>query len=276
MGRGRRQQPAMDKMPGDPGRIRRFSTWFMTARSTKIASLTLLVVLVSCGAYVLLFPDSPDPEPAPSSAGPQAPAVQVDPNIGMIGVTPAAAQCPAADAKQVAPETLVLTSYDTKWVGVHGILLPQSKGAGPRVPDPVRACFSRSPEGALYSAASFYLQGAATATAQDRITLVQARASRTEAYGQVMTQALNDPTVANPDPSAPRLRLSGYIWSGYTPDVAQVDLQFTDPAGTAYVVTARMTWEANDWLVVLSTQGSDRFRRLSNSTVVFTPWGPPA
>jgi hypothetical protein len=172
----------------------------------------------------------------------------------------------------VAPETLVLTQYQTTWTaGPQGVLLPGSDTGGS-----AGSCFTRTPEGALYSAGSFYIQVGALADPSERIALVQQRASHTGAYDQLMDQLSQNPKIAGAAATTSQLRVIGYRWVGYSPDTAQLELQFAWTNGTSGTVqmAAQLVWEG-DWKVVVPSLNSPLYRPAPEQTV-YTPWGPSA
>lgn len=273
----RRGAPSRDFETAQPGTGRRFVSWLTTSRRLLVFALVLAAVMAGGVVYLVLVPQQePKAIAGDYAAGavplPSVPAVPVDP-------PPSEALCAPRDAQEVPPETLVLSSYDTTWALDDGVLLPRSDAAGPDVPEPMRACYTRTPEGALYSAASFYIASGAAVSPQDRIDLVRLRASRTGAYAQLMDQLAADPSTAGVAGTTSQLRVIGYRWLGYTPDTASLELQFLRVTSAQEQSTVQMAmdlvWEGNDWLAVVPSLNSQLYRP-APSQVVYTPWGPPA
>ena len=125
---------------------------------------------------------------------------------------------------------------------------------------------------------AFFQASQAAADAQARIELIQSRASRSGAYGQLLAQLQADPSTATASGSVPDVRVIGYLWSGYSPDVAQYRIEWMRTSGASVGQTVAMTvnlvWEANDWMVVVPGQDSQIYSSVGTS--VFTPWGPPS
>lgn len=267
-----------DREPGQVGRLRRGGRWFMHSQGTLVASAMVLIAILAAGLYVLIVPaDTDGPgEPARDQPGAAAPAPVDDQKFPV--ADPAVNLCPEQPAKGVAPETLVLAAYSTSWVVENGWLVPQSTDAGPAVATHPRACFARTPEGALYSLATFFTESLAAVSTDEQIRLVQARAARTGSYEQMMQEVAKDPSLVEVT-GQPTVRITGYRWLGYTPDMAQIELQFlrlTGPrAGASVRMTVDAVWETNDWLVVVPNENTQIYRP-GNTQTVFTPWGPPA
>lgn len=273
---------AEDRQPGQPGRIRRAGRWYMQSTGTLVASGLLLLVLAAGAVYLAVVPPAtpsaasgrPTAAPAGDSAGPAAQdgpdALAPGPGLGL---------CPAQDPVAVAPESVVLAMYDTHWDQLNGALVPSSQTGGPINTGAPRTCFARTPEGALYSLASFFIEVDAAPDTAARVDLIQARASRGGAYQQLMDQLQTAPSIADTPAGQPLVRLTGYRWLGYTPDTAQLELQYQRLSGpqanTPVRTTVQAAWESNDWLVVVPTQDTVLHQPGSEQTT-YTPWGPPA
>lgn len=267
----------------DPAYERERRGWFWRSRVVGRGSLVFCLLIMAGLVYLAVAPLLDTPDPAPSIAGGTTataePTAAPEPESGGDAVppqgSPAAAGCPEQPRQEVAPETVVLNLFDTAWRPVGSTLLPTSDGAGPSKPGPAPACYSRTPEGALYAAAAFYQLAANTLTPADAVALVEARVSRSGAYAQAISELQSDTQIA--DSQAPANRIVGYRWLGYTPDLAQVDFQYLWTAGsrvgTTFTLASQVVWEANDWLVVAPNQNS-QLHIPPSSGVVYTPWGP--
>lgn len=265
--------PTEDLDPRAPGLFRRSWQRFATSRGTLVFSILFLSLLVLAGVYAALLPTPSNSEPdtltAPSQELPAELPVAAQPDLAL---------CPEQARQDVAPETLVLTAYDTQWAPTGAVLLPSSAAAAPLNAGAIPACYPRSPEGALYSAGEFYLLSGAASSATENIAIVQARASRTGAYQQLMTQLQANPASAEPTGSVPPTQVIGYRWLGYTPDLAQVEIQFLwtggSRAGQTFAVTQQLVWESNDWLVVVPNPNT-QIHLPPSTDIIYTPWGPP-
>lgn len=270
-----------DRDPRRPGRIRRAGDWYLRSNATLIASGLLVLVLLAGVVYLVVVP--PPDAGTPGRGDTVVPTTTGAPDAADLGEpalvppAPTANFCPDQDRIELAPETVVSARYDTLWEPSGGAALPRSDGAGPRNPEEPRSCFARSPEGALYSLATFFIESLAAPDAQSRIRLVQARASRSGAYQQLMDQLGSDPGIAVGTGPQPQMQIVGYRWVGYTPDSAQLDLHLVkfDGARVApVVITAEAIWEANDWLVVVPNQSSV-LHPPGAEQADYTEWGPP-
>lgn len=252
---------------------RAMETWFMRSKVTWVLSIGVLVAAAACGVYVFVF-TSP---PAPRAGGEAAPAAPVTaPEPGPVTAAPADTGCQLQPGAEVAPETLILTTFQTQWQPTLGALYPTSETAGPISAAWPGSCFARTPEGALYSAASFNVAVGASVTPGDRIAVVQARASRTGVYDQLMDQLTTQPNIAGAMGTSSQWRITGYRWLAYSPDAARVELQLIHPSdGKKVGMVQDLVWESNDWLVVVPPL-NDQLYRTDLSRVTYTPWGPPA
>lgn len=248
-----------------PGRVSRITGWWfaprdVTARSKKVSATFLLLVL----ATVLYF--------AVSSAFSTSSA---DTHTQPVAAPTEAAQktvCPTAKAENVPPEVLINTAYSTTWVRDGDMVRPSSETAGPGTVNPYPSCFSRTPEGALYAAASF-ASGILTATAAgDQKPFFQNRASHTGNYS-ILIADLPD---AGPAKNRPTVRFSGYRWNGYTPDLASIEIRYTlvtgPRAGSNTAIAYNMAWERNDWLLVIPGK-TDTAAAPVDTTRTYIPWG---
>lgn len=251
-----------------PGRVTRITKWWLapenvTRKSKQRWGLFLVILLGAFIAMIVLKSTTSDSDSQPSSSA----APVVEPAIK--------SQCPEAEAVTVPPELLINTAYETQWVRDGDMQRPVSPSAGPEVKAPVPQCFSRTPEGALYSAASF-ASGILTAIAAgDQKPFFQQRASHTGNYS-VLIADLPDST---PTKNRPTVKFSGYRWNSYTPDLASVEIRYTlvtgPRAGDNTAITYTMTWERNDWVLVVPGK-NDIVTAPVDATRTYIPWGGTA
>lgn len=230
---GRSKAPALYDSAAPPkvGRTRRLVSWWMGSTKTLIASVVVLLIVAALGIYLVLVPapDLPSRQSAQSSGDPvvAAPTESV--------TTQAAVVCPEQPSVEVAPETLVLTTYSTKWYAIGEMLAPTSKTAGPQQSG-THQCFARTPEGALYAIA----------------TRVAIEASKAGASGR---------------------QFSGYQWLSYSPALATVSIAARavngDNAEPATARTFTATWVGSDWQVGVVNQPVEYLDGLRT----FTTWG---
>lgn len=252
---------------------RAMETRFMRSKAMWVLSVGLLVTVAAAGVYVFLFTSPPTPRVGGEVKA--APTVQAAPP-GPVTAAPAVTGCRPQPAADGAPEDLVRTTFQTQWSPTLGALYPSSESGGPSTPAWPAHCFARTPEGALYSAGSFNVAVGASVTPGDRISVVQARASRTGVYDQLMDQLHNQPSIAGAMGTTSQWRITGYRWLAYSPDAAKVELQLVRPGdGTKVGMAQELVWESDDWLVVVPPLNAQLYRT-DLSQVVYTPWGPPA
>lgn len=251
-----------------PGRVTRITKWWFApegvTRKSKQVWGTFLGALAATLATLLIISwfQTPDPQTVPVSAAP-AP-VQVEKSA-----------CPEQEAVQVPPEILISTQLSTVWVRDGDMQRPTSETAGPAKDKPFPQCYSRTPEGALYAAAGF-ASGILTATAAgDQKPFFQERASHTGNY----TVLIADLPDAGPVQNRPTVRFSGYRWNSYTPELASVEIRYTlltgPRAGSTTALTYTMTWERNDWLLVVPGK-TDTVAVSPDSNHTYIPWGGTA
>ena len=267
----------------DPAYERERRGWFWRSKIVGRGAISFGLIMMAALVYLAVAPFFDNPAPAAPDAGETAatavPTTVPDSGSGGVAVppqgSPAAVGCPEQERREVAPETVVLTLFDTQWRPTGSALLPTTDAAGPSKPGPAPACYSRTPEGALYSAAAFYTLAEDTIGPADAVALVEARVSRSGAYDEAISELQSDDRIA--DSHVPAHRIIGYRWMGYTPDLAQVEFQYLWTAGpradTTFTITSQVVWEANDWLIVAPNKNS-QLHIPPSTGVVYTPWGP--
>lgn len=234
-----------------------------------LGAAVLMVVAVAAGALYLFIAPTPGvvtvtPPPAGPVPATAATATEAPPNDG----------CASAVPVDVPPESLVLTQINSDWKPVGTTYSPSSATGGPGIAAPYAACFTRTPEGALYAVAAFIAEASAAPKNAERLALVQARASRQGNYdGLIQSLSADGQTVGQP-----LARISGYRWIEYSPDSASVELQFrlidsTDGTQPPPTTAFQVAWEFNDWRVVIPTEGGG-VHLAGGKLRTFTPWGP--
>jgi hypothetical protein len=188
-----------------------------------------------------------------------------------VSVPPAESGCPAQEAVEFNPEQVILTEVKSTWYRVGDMTAPTSPTGGPAVTDPFPACFPRTPEGALYAAASFAVGViAAQAEGTDRDFFI-ARASHTGNYNLLIAELASQ----NQNKTRPTIRITGYQWNSYSPNTASVRIKYTlvtgPRAGQDVAITYTMTWENNDWLLVVP--GKNDVVAIDPTATVYHPWG---
>ena len=239
-------RPPMDYNKTRPGRVSRTVRWMyapenVTPKARKGAAVYLgLVALVLASAWVvtLFWPEGTTQTqtavPAPVTGTPQ-----------MIST------CAPVDPVEFLPEQVVTQTLDPVWVRDGSMSRPVSPSGGPFVGDPFPRCFARTPEGALYAAASF-ATGVITATdSGDLKSFFETRASHTGNYTAMISRL---PTIV-PDTERTQVIITGYRWNNYTPDQVSLEIKFTsttgETAGESIANVYTLTWENNDWLQVV-------------------------
>lgn len=262
-------------LPPEPGKVRRFGSWW--GSSPKVMWFCSIFILAIFAGLILkaVWPTptlngsdaAPDPSveaaaPAPSSQSDAAPPAAPAPT----------SVCAPADPVQVPPELVIGSTYDTNWTAVGYLAAPSSVTGGPAITDGIRQCFTRTPEGALYSAASFAAQMVGAATNTERLALADARASHAGSYAQYSAGLAADTT----QNAQPLLRFAGYRWVSYTPDAASMEIRFTvlsgDQVGKPVTTVFSLTWEGNDWRLIVPGIGDD-VHPADAALRTFTPWG---
>lgn len=216
---------------------KRLGNWWMGSAAARGVSLAFFVVLIAGTIWAVLFP-APAEVPGEASPASQVPSATADAMPSPIVI------CPVQDPTEVLPETLVAMTFTPAWYPVGMMSAPGSPTGGP---GDARRCFTRSPEGALYSVITHMAE---------------------ESAGTGLPQDIADQGGAN-------LRFTGYQWQSYTPDQAIVVVRVAVSVGAVTSQSAGIfdaNWVNNDWIVTADdspaalTAAADPIR-------VFTPWG---
>jgi len=253
----RTQPDTPEKEAERPGTLRR--AWHHPGTGYLAGTVLLAVVLL--GLYTVFLGKDPQNAPVPTAVAP-APA------------TGAPDAQPGDCAQPAGPQTVPMTPpAGGQWELVGFLAVPSNPdAAGPGQVDPatgLRSCFARTPEGALYAAASFL--GATT----DARQLPAAVDTMTTGPGR---QALLDQLEDDPQRvtgTGARYQLAGFRVTSYTEDVASLSLAVrgSSSAGLASVPLS-LIWEDGDWRVDLPADGdvAGRAGQLPSLTG-YVPWG---
>lgn len=252
-----------------PGRIARTAKWWYApenisdkGRKTSRVFLGIVgLVLAAAITVVLIKPESSD-------TGTAAQVAQT-PSVPPILVT---SGCAPADPVPFTPEQVISTSYDTLWVRDGDMSRPTSPSGGPFAGDPYPRCFARTPEGALYSAASFATGVLAATASGDLKPFFDVRASHTGNYTALVSSIAD----ATPTPSRAQVSITGYRWNNYTPNLVSLEIRYSlltgDSAGVNTATVYNLTWENNDWLLVVPGR-HDTVQVPVDNTKEYIPWG---
>jgi len=249
-----------------PGRIARTAKWWyapenVTSKGRKVSRMFLTIIgmiLVAALAVVWFKPETASTD-----------SVALPAPVLPILVT---SDCAPADAVSFTPEQVISTAYDTLWVRDGDMSRPTSPAGGPFAGDPYPRCFARTPEGALYSAASF-ATGVLVATASgDLKPFFEVRASHTGNYTALVSSIAD----AQPTESRSQVSITGYRWNSYNPDQASLEIRYSlltgDSAGVNTATVYNLTWENNDWLLVVPGK-HDTVQVPVDENRPYIPWG---
>lgn len=248
------------------GRIARTAKWWyapenVSTKGRKVSRVFLGIiglVLASALAVVWISPG----RSATDTAAPVAP-------VPPILVT---SHCAEAAPVQFTPEQVISTAYDTLWVRDGDMSRPTSPAGGPFDGDPYPRCFARTPEGALYSAASFATGVLAATASGDLKPFFEVRASHTGNYTALVSSIAD----AQPTPSRSQVTITGYRWNSYSPDQVSLEIRYSlltgDSAGVNTATVYNLTWENNDWLLVVPGK-HDTVQVPVDETRTYIPWG---
>lgn len=256
----------------EQSRVVRSARWWLapenvSAKSRKRWLFYLLGIgVVAAAALVVSF--IPSADSTPTAAEQAAAPVPVPVPSPVPALQP---DCPAAEGVPVAPETLVLTTFEPVWVRDGNLSRPTSTTGGPFRGDPFPQCFARTPEGALFSATSFATGVLSATDAGDEKSFFETRASHNGNYN-VLIADLPEGGPGN----RPLTSISGYRWNSYSPDSASVEIRYSlitgASAGSQTAITYNLTWENNDWLLVVPGK-SDTVTVAVDSSRTYIPWG---
>lgn len=273
MGKGRRVTDY--NAVAQNNRATRTARWWLapqgvSQKSKVISAIFIGVLLIALLAMYFFSPSAPEPTAVPVAAKPStsaAPGTSTSPEAA------APSLCKEQKAEEVTPEEVVNATYETVWVRDGDMVRPTSATAGPDLETPYPACFSRTPEGALYATASF-ATGILTATAAGQATdFITARASHTGNYDAFLMEAVGV-TVEN----RPTVRISGYRWNSYSASLASIEVQYTlvtgPDAGRNTALTYTVSWEDNDWRMVIPSKSDQVVNNSTDRTYI--PWGGAA
>lgn len=257
----------MARKPTDYNRLTRTAKWWYApenvtskAKKTSRNFLVLLGIFLVSGLVLTFFLPSRNQQ---DTAG-QAAALPVPPPVLVTS------GCAPAEPVEYLPEQVVNATFESLWVLDGTMVRPTSTTGGPFSGDPYPRCFARTPEGALYAAASF-ATGALTATDNyDLKTFFDVRASHSGNYNAMISRLSTVP----PSVDRPQTAITGFRWNNYTPQQVSLEIQFTATTGTSAgqktATVYTLTWENNDWLLVVPG-AADVVQAPADSTYI--PWG---
>ncbi len=231
----------------------------MTSQKAWLFSAILVGIVVAAFAFSRFLPAE------------ETVAVQQDPTNISVAVKPPEVKCAAAPAVELSPEQVVLTSFETSWVRSGDMASPYSAAGGPLLRQPYAECFSRTPEGALYAAANFATEGIVAQADGVFREFLMARASHSGNFNYLIADLANAIPVAN----RPTIAITGYQWNSYSPDTASVQIKYSlatgSRAGQDVSTVYNLTWENNDWLLIVPGRNDNVSTDPTNKT--YTPWG---
>lgn len=244
-----------------PGRLARAGSWWMGSTKTWAVSVGFMVVTAIGVILMLVLPNDSDPG-ANAGTGQQIAPASTAPVVEQVSL------CKSQKAVKVLPEELVLASYKTTWTRVGDLQEPSSKAAGPaKEVDGWPVCFSRTPEGAMYSAASFAANAVPAMEKGQLREFFTARTSHTGNFAVLMA----DLPAGSPPKARPTVTISGYLWNNYTPETASVQIRYRAVTGQTTVTIYNLAWERNDWVLIVP--GKSDIVGADPTNKSFTPWG---
>lgn len=153
--------------------------------------------------------------------------------------------------------TLTKAPKKVEWEPIRSLYIPVSDEHGPGVVDEatqVRTCFSRTPEGALFSAVSML---GASADPELLVETIETRGAdspgKTIALGQAQERA------SQSDQTMPPMEVAGFRILSFSEDAASVEVVMSvdDGSQELYQTTsADMVWEDGDWKFKFGDDGS--------------------
>lgn len=261
------RQPTDYNEPSRQGRFVRTAKWWyapenVTPKAKKASWIYLSVLgalLVTVLAATFLWPTS-SPQVQDQNA-----AVQAPPPILLTS------DCAPAEAVEFLPEQVITESPEPLWILDGTMSRPTSTTGGPFSGDPFPRCFARTPEGALYAATSFATGVLSATDSGDLKAFFEVRASHAGNYNTMIATL---PEVI-PDADRSQTSITGYRWNSFTPDQASLELQFTATTGAAAGASVAnvytLTWENNDWLLVVPGRADVTQVPIDNKTYI--SWG---
>lgn len=248
-----------------PGRVKMAYARYMNSKGGLYFAWAFMGLVGACLVFIFVVPDragtagKPTAPAVPTATSSAPTAVDSTPDIG----------CGAQDPAEIAPETLVSSEFETQWVPTGQMSVPTSATGGPLA---AGHCFTRNPEGALYSMATFIAERAGTTTNQGVVDVMAARCLHDDNFEAYSTRLLADQPVTG----QPAFAINGYRWMEYSPSRAQVELRFKRitgaEAGTTTTGVYSVIWKNNDWLVLVPNP--DQPTRLPGDNLrTFHVWG---
>lgn len=187
-------------------------------------------------------------------------------------ITPAVALPSVCGLSETAPAGATLTVPPvTEWVPLGYGVAPTVAGHGPGVIDPetqFRACFARTPAGALLAAANIAAMGATP-------ELVPVLAERSVVPGRGHAELVAKIAAAGPGAETVSVaRILGFRVLQFAGDHAQIDLAARVNVMTVSAVYD-LVWSGGDWRLAVTPEGEFGISgRPLSSTAGYIPWGP--
>lgn len=251
------------------------SVWFWWT------SLGFLMLVTAVFAVVQLIPQDPERTgPAKAVAAVRSAATAVPAPSPAAGKEPEVSftGCKAQKAPPLDPEFSAPAPVQSEWAAVGTMKAPRSDTGGPQVGS---VCFTRTPEGALYSAAN-YVAEFLTLDPSGREALMSQRyynPGGPQVQAQDMPTLINNPAASNV-PDAAR-EFAGYRWETWTSDLAIVSIAFRwlsgQMTGAVYLATYTLTWSDNDWKLLSPGRDGVPVAYVTGENAAqaqYTPWGP--
>ncbi|GGC17750.1 hypothetical protein [Cellulomonas carbonis] len=147
----------------------------------------------------------------------------------------------------VASEHAVTSTIPATWEFQGTIAYPTSPEFGPGLTDDqgIRACFQRSPQGAVVMAANALAQGSDPVTGA-------VWAESALGHGQYRDQLLGELSGAGSDATGSRLNIAGFRVLAYDGETATIDLGVRGSAGGQNITLSgvyELVWQDGDWKI---------------------------
>lgn len=157
----------------------------------------------------------------------------------------------------------------TSWELVGRMAAPSDPKIGPGiVNEGLRSCFSRSPVGALFATANFYVQGSSSELAFRNAELnIASGVGRDRILARLKGKRA---AVGSADVS---VQIAGFKIFSYTGESATVDIVVRGTNGANLSAVTQLVWERNDWKIVVQDNGQPAIPQKSLPSVGdYIPW----
>lgn len=208
-----------------------------------IAALLVVVIVVVLGIWLSLGRLGASPAPAPTRAAitPTQPEITPSPRDSICGLPASSDTTP-----------LGAPPRDAEWSLIGATAVPQSRTAGPGVVEDndYRACFSRSPEGAVMAAVNWTSMAAKPSLSYEIV-----QKSVVPGPGRDLALRSGPAAMEGSTGSRSRYQVRGFRVLGYTSDSATVDVAIENSANAYASLVWELTWHDGDWKFALSPSG---------------------